>query len=168
MTVALRYINYQFWANAYTTVISFALFVVLARFLAPLDFGLYALGSVVAAILYTLGQAGYVSLAYSEVNRSETMRNTLFWANIVTATSFVCLANAAIYAVVNEPTRRIFMVCLVSTLILTSVSEVANVALLTAQRFREVAAKQVVVQTISMAAALIAAFGGSGAWALVI
>ena len=55
------------------------------------------------------------------------MRNTLFWANIVTATSFVCLANAVIYAVVNEPTRRILMVCLVSTLILTSVSEVANV-----------------------------------------
>jgi O-antigen/teichoic acid export membrane protein len=168
MKVAAQDINYQFWANAYNTGISFALFVVLAHFLAPLEFGLYALGTVVAAILYTLGQAGFVSLAYSEINRSETVRNTLFWANIITACSVVCLANAVIYVTIADPEKRLFMITLVSTLLITSVGEVANVALLTAQRFRELALKQFTVQTIGAAAALIAAFGGRGAWALVI
>ena len=36
MKVAAQDINYQFWANAYNTGISFALFVVLADFLAPI------------------------------------------------------------------------------------------------------------------------------------
>ena len=167
MKVAAQDINYQFWANAYNTGISFALFVVLAHFLAPLEFGLYALGTVVAAILYTLGQAGFVSLAYSEINRSETVRNTLFWANIITACSVVCLANAVIYVTVADPGKRAFMISLVSTLLITSVGEVANVALLTARRFRELAVKQFTVQTIGAAIALIAAFGGRGAWSLV-
>ena len=126
------------------------------------------LGTVVAAVLYTLGQAGFVSLAYSEINRSAKMRNTLFWANIVSACSMVLLANAVIYVVVIEPDRRIFIICLVSTLVLSSVSEVANVSLLTARRFRALAAKQFTVQTIGAAAALLAAYGGSGAWSLVI
>ena len=168
MKVAARDVNYQFWANAYNAILGFAVFVVLAHFLVPSEFGLYALGTVVAAVLYTLGQAGFVSLAYSQINRSAKMRNTLFWANIVSACSMVLLANAVIYVVVIEPDRRIFIICLVSTLVLSSVSEVANVSLLTAQRFRALAAKQFTVQTIGAAAALLAAYGGGGAWSLVI
>ena len=168
MKVVAKDINYQFWANAYNTAISFALFAVLAHFLAPLEFGLYALGTVVTAILYTLGQAGFVSLAYSEINRSETRRNTLFWANIITACTVVCIANTVIYLSVADSNKRNFMIFLVSTLLVTSVGEVANVALLTARRFREIAIKQFLVQTLGAVAALVAAYGGMGAWSLVI
>ena len=168
MKVAVQDINYQFWANAYNTAIGFALFTVLAHYLAPLEFGLYALGTVVTAILYTLGQAGFVSLAYSEINRGESGRNTLFWANIITACTIVCLANFVIYLSVADLNKRNFMIFLVSTLVLTSIGEIANVALLTARRFREIAIKQFTVQTLGAAAALVAAFSGMGAWSLVI
>ena len=168
MKVSAQDINYQFWANAYNTAIGFALFAVLAHYLAPLEFGLYALGTVVTAILYTLGQAGFVSLAYSEINRSETVRNTLFWANIITACIIACLANTVIFFFVADLTKRNFMILLVSTLVLTSIGEIANVALLTARRFREIAIKQFTVQTLAAAAALVAAFDGMGAWSLLI
>ena len=168
MKVAAQDINYQFWANAYNTAIGFALFAVLAHYLAPLEFGLYALGTVVTAILYTLGQAGFVGLAYSEINRSELVRNTLFWANIITACTIVCLANTVIYFSVADLTKRNFMILLVSTLVLTSIGEIANVALLTARRFREIAIKQFTVQTLGAAVALVSAFAGMGAWSLVI
>src|ERR1700730_17352002 len=117
MKVVAKDVNYQFWANAYNTAISFTLFAVLAHFLAPLEFGLYALGTVVTAILYTLGQAGFVSLAYSEINRSETRRNTLFWGNIITACTVVCVANTVIYVSVADSNKRNFMMFLVSTLL---------------------------------------------------
>ena len=168
MKVAARDVNYQFWANVYNTAIGFILFVILAHFLAPPEFGLYALGTVIAAILYTLGQAGFVSLAYSAINRGETILNTLFWANIITAFVLVSVASALIYLVVSQPDRRIFLIGLISTLVITSIPEIANVALLTAQRFRELAAKQVAVQTIGAAAALVAVYAGAGAWSLTI
>ena len=167
MKVAARDVNFQFWATAYSTLIGFALFVVLARFLLPTDFGLYALGTVVAAVVYALGQAGFVSLAYTEIDRSEIMRNTLFWANIITALILVLLTDGAVYVIVSEPNRRLFMIAIVSTLMITSVAEVANVALLTAQRFRALAAKQIAVQTAGALVALLATYAGAAAWSLV-
>jgi O-antigen/teichoic acid export membrane protein len=168
MKVALRDINYQFLANAYTTIVGFALFAGLAHFLAPLEFGLYSLGTVVAAVVYTLGQAGFVSLAYSEIDRSELIRNTLFWANIIVACCLVIPADALIYGIIYNSDRKAFMACIVTTLLITSISEIANVALLTAKRFQALAAKQVAVQTIGAAATIFAAFNGLGAWSLVI
>lgn len=168
MKVAFRDVNYQFWANAYTTLISFALFALLAHFLKPPEFGLYALGTVVSTVVYSLGQAGFVNISYSQIGRGEGMRNTLFWANVITACTFVIIADTVIYIVISEPGERVFIICIISMLLITSIAEVANVSLLTAHRFRALAAKQFTVQTVGAAAAIFAAFAGMGAWSLLV
>ena len=65
--------------SVWSAIITFVLFAVMARLLAPADFGVFALASIVVEIARIVATAGLGSAIVREPDRSASFDNTVFW-----------------------------------------------------------------------------------------
>jgi polysaccharide transporter, PST family len=148
-----------------------AAIVVLARLLAPSDFGVFAM---IAAFLVLLELFKDLGLSTATVQRAElTLRqvSTLFWLNtglgLVIAAGFALAAPVLAWGYGEEKLLALAPVAAVA-FVFTGLSA-QHLALLRRQmRFADVARVQVGADVISLAVAVVAALAGWGVWSLVV
>ena len=92
--------------SVWSAIITFVLFAVMARLLAPADFGVFALASIVVEIARIVATAGLGSAIVREPDRSASFDNTVFWCVLgmsLAAAGILALGAPAYARLVNAP-----------------------------------------------------------------
>jgi O-antigen/teichoic acid export membrane protein len=147
-----------------------ALNIVLARMLAPPDFGLVAMALALTSILYMFREAGLSTATVQQQTITHAQVSNLFWINVVIG---VCCAGVAVIAApvmawFYRDERIILVTVWLSLTLLAGGAAVQHLALLNRQmRFKALA----VIDVGSMAASLLVGIAmaalGCGYWSLV-
>jgi O-antigen/teichoic acid export membrane protein len=152
-------------------VVSMAATIVVARLLAPQDYGL--VGMVVVLISF-LGLFQYLGLPsatvkWQQLNHSQV--STLFWVNVALSTAIMLavLGSAPLLAwFYNEPRLTGIAAGYAIVIFLTGIS-IQHIALLTRQmRFSAIAAIDIGALSAGLCVAIFAAWRGAGYWAIVL
>ncbi|QEE60491.1 lipopolysaccharide biosynthesis protein [Salinibacterium sp. dk2585] len=143
---------------------------VLARLLAPADYGLVAMVAAVIGIGSILRDFGLSSAAIQSRDLSRAQRDTLWWVNTgigVALTGVVFLAAPLVAALYDqallEPITRVLAV----TFAINGMAAQWRADLVRRLRFVPLAIIEVVVPTVALAGAIVTAMLGWGYWALV-
>lgn len=152
-------------------VFSFAVFVILARLLSPADIGAFAIMAIFAEVFRTISTAGLLQTVAREPELSDAFTDTVYRSHMV----FSLVACAIILAVANPFARfmdapQIALPLQILSIVLPlSALGATHMALrLRAFGHKTTALRSVVSGVIGGGAAIGAAFGGLGLWALVI
>ncbi len=145
--------------------------VVLARLLAPSDFGLVGMVAALTGVIATLGDLGLSSATIQRKDLTHDQVSTLFWINAGIGTAMTCVVAACgpvIASFYREP--RLVGITLVSSLsFLLGGLASQHYALLTRQmRFTAMALVQSGSALLAMIVAVALALRGFGYWSLVV
>jgi O-antigen/teichoic acid export membrane protein len=156
--------------NLGVRLIGLVVLLVLARLLAPEDFGLVALVAVVLALFQLLVEQGFEDAI---VQRSELRKehlDTAFWVSALLGLVSTCiLASAAslVARLLNEPRLAAFILVVSPTLLITSLSRVQLGLLRRELAFRSLAYRQLIAAGIGGVIGIGMALEGFGAWSLI-
>jgi O-antigen/teichoic acid export membrane protein len=144
--------------------------IILARLLAPADFGLVAMVAVVTGIYSLFTTAGLSSATVQKANITADQVSTLFWINVLIGTAFalICVVTAPVLvAFYREPRLFAITVTLAAGFLFTGAG-VQHLALLQRQlRYVNVTMIEALSQLASSAIGIALALAGFGYWALV-
>ena len=143
----------------------------LARLLAPRDYGLFAIGLVVVGIGEVVRDLGLSTAAIRSPTLTRHQRDGLFWLNTAAGAGLALLA-----LLVAEPVARAFgepelvpvIRTLAATFLLNGVVAQYRAGLARELRFGALAATDLLAQVAALSAAVTAAVLGAGYWALVV
>ena len=150
--------------------ITFLVFVVLARLLAPSDFGLVALAAVFVAFAQLVVDQG---LGDALIHRAEVTRrqiDTAFWASMATGallTAAMVLLAGPISMLVREPRLEPMLRVLSITFLLAALSSIQVALLRRELKFRSLAIRALIGTVGGGAIGIAMAFLGFGAWSLI-
>lgn len=168
--LAVRGAGVTVLSHGVTFLLQMAATVVLARLLAPSDFGLLTMVTTFSLLLMNVGLNGFTEAVVQREQMTHALASNLFWINaglgLLLAAAFAGLGPllARFY---GEP-RVIAVACgIAPTIVLTCLS-VQHLALLRrAMRFSHVSGNDVVARALSVAVSIVLAWMGWGHWALV-
>ncbi|MDB5406175.1 MAG: putative polysaccharide biosynthesis protein [Rhodospirillales bacterium] len=151
-------------------IVSFLVYMLLARQLGPKAYGLVGMTNVVTALAYTVvfdGTAGYIV-------RAEKLEpghvNAVFWLQVTAAAVFTAVmvfGGAALARFYDEPALAPLLLGLAVLPILYGVAGVSSSMLQRATRYRCLAAVSLGSACVAGGVGLTMAFGGYGVWSLV-
>jgi O-antigen/teichoic acid export membrane protein len=144
--------------------------VVMARLLAPEDYGLVAMVTAVIGIADIVRDFGLSVAAMRAPSLSSAQRTNLFWANVVLGLGCTILAvvlTPLIAALYDEP--RLIEVVLISAWVfaVSGFTTQFRAGLAREMRFKAMAGIDVSAQALSLLVGIALALGGAGYWALV-
>ncbi|MEI9983377.1 MAG: oligosaccharide flippase family protein [Aliidongia sp.] len=154
-----------------SNVLSFAVFLVLARVLSPHDFGVFALATLVVDVARVISTAGLTDAVIRDKDADEILADTAFWANlglgcIVGALAWIL---APLYAwVIEQPEIISVLRCLAVLIPVSALSGIHTARKLRVFGHKAIAARTVICGVLGGAAAVVAAIEGLGVWSLVI
>jgi O-antigen/teichoic acid export membrane protein len=158
-------------AQAAKFILNLASNIILARLLAPKDFGLLAMVSTVTGFLYMFQDLGLSTATIQKDKITHAQVSTLFWINLGVSCSimlFTAVVAPAIALFYKEPRLTLITIVLASGFIFSGLS-VQHQALLKRQmRFTALATIEILSLIVSLATGIIAAWYGLGYWALVL
>ena len=149
---------------------SFVAIPFLARMLTPVDFGLAALALSMVMFFTMIGDAGLGrSLVRVDANDTEAW-SSAFWASVLLMTALsglFFLISWPAGAFFNEPRLVPIMMVLSLAPLLMGLAEIPAASLLQKEKFQWLAGAEFAAAIAGIVVALIIAFQGGGAWALV-
>lgn len=150
--------------------LKFAVGLILARILAPEDFGLLALVSVFAAITHAIADSGFRMAIIQKSRLSDIDKTTAFWYNIlvgalVVSLLFVC---APLVASFYQDERLVALVRAMGvSVLLQSFSGIHAALFERDMRFRESMMIQLPAILVGGVVGVVSALAGMGVWALI-
>ena len=144
--------------------------VILARMLAPEDFGLVGMVTAMTGFMALFKEAGLSNASVQSATINEGQLSTLFWINVAfgSALSLICLAAAPLVAVFyGEPRLSAVMMVVGTSFVFTGLAAQHRAILLRDMRIRMVALIDIASLVGSIVASLGLAAAGFGYWALV-
>lgn len=150
---------------------SFIVFAVLARKLGPEAFGVFALAAAFAEVVRVLPAAGLTSALQRARDMSREMADTVFWASLAVAvigTAGLALAAGPVGRALGEPSVAPLLIALGLTLPVSAAGGTHIGLMLREFGHKAMASRSVVSNLLGGAAGLAAAWGGWGAWSLVV
>ena len=150
---------------------SFLVFAVLARTLGPRAFGVFALAAAFAELVRILPTAGFTSAIQRAKSVSPEMADTVLWASLAVASlgaAALALLAGPISHLVGEPAVAPLLVGLALTLPISAAGATHIALMLHDFGHKAMASRSVGSNLIGGAAGLAAAWGGWGAWSLVV
>ena len=150
--------------------LQFASVTVLARLLAPRDYGLLAVGLVMVGVGEVVRDLGLSTAAIRAPQLSARQRDGLFWVNAAAGLVLALLAVAAagpIAAAFSQPELEPVARVLAVTFVLNGLAAQYRAGLSRELRFRALASTDVIAQFVALVVAVSAAVLGAGYWALV-
>lgn len=159
-----------FWAftsNITASAISFVATAVLARLLAPKDFGLFGMAVLVTGIVRLFGNLGLGGALIQKKEVTQEGLSTVFWVNLLAGTglTFLCIAVSPLAAWFFRETAVQSMLLLLScTFFVSSLSSVHATLVQKELRMKQMAVIEVSSRFLGALAKLIAAFCGFGFW----
>lgn len=143
---------------------------VLARLLAPADFGLVTMVTTFSLLLMNAGGNGFTEAILQRKEIDRFLASNLFWINVVTGlvlTIVFAAAGTLMARFYHNPRVAPVAVGLSLTILITSASVLHLALLMRAMRFSIVYANQIVARLISVVVSIGFARAGWGYWALV-
>ena len=157
-------------ARVFQLASSFIAIPFLARILTPVDFGLAALALSMVMFFTMIGDAGLGrSLVRVDANDTEAW-SSAFWASVLlmlVLSGIFFLLSWPAAAFFNEPRLLPIMMTLALAPLLMGLAEIPAAALLQKERFQWLAGAEFAAAMAGIVVALVVAFQGGGAWALV-
>ncbi|MGI9433689.1 MAG: lipopolysaccharide biosynthesis protein [Geminicoccaceae bacterium] len=153
-----------------TEILAFATFVLLARLLAPDDFGIISQASLFILAAQLVLQQGFPEALVQMEEVSDAHFETSFWANLAlggAASLALIIAAPWLASVLTEPDLTPVLVGLAPTLLLLSANRIYLAKLRRELRFRDFMLINVLATFAGALAATILATGGYGLWSLV-
>jgi O-antigen/teichoic acid export membrane protein len=150
---------------------SFAIFAVLARKLGPEAFGVFALAAAFAEVVRVLPAAGFTSALQRAREVSPEMADTVLWGSLAVASigaAAMALLARPIGMLVGEPAVAPLLVGLGLTLPVSAAGGTHIALMLREFGHKAMASRSVASNLLGGAAGLAAAWGGWGAWSLVV
>ncbi|MGY1692666.1 lipopolysaccharide biosynthesis protein [Geodermatophilus sp. SYSU D01105] len=144
--------------------------VVLARLLAPRDYGLLAVGLLVVGIGEVVRDLGLSTAAIRAPSLTPHQRDGLFWLNTAAGLVLAVAAVAAagpVASAFDQPALEPVVRALSLTFVLNGLATQYRAGLTRDLRFGAVAGSDLVAQLLSFAVAVATALAGAGYWALV-
>jgi O-antigen/teichoic acid export membrane protein len=157
----------QKWAVRLSTFVGF---LILGRLLAPKDFGVVALASAFITIMSILADAGFATYLVQVKELTEDAKHTAFYVAVSFGTALFLLGCAAAYPLslaLDVPELRTILPALSASCLFVGLSSVPAAILTRELKFQVLAMRQVVATVLSVVVAVVLAFAGAGAWALV-
>lgn len=152
-------------------VVSFVVAVILARLLAPEDFGLIALLAFFTSLSTVFVQGGLSLALVQRQQTSHEQENAVFWVNFIAGIFFALVLIAIAPAVARfygYPMMDPLMYAAAAQIVLSSLGAVHTSLLTRALRFDQLTKTGIVSSLSSGVAGVWAAYAGLGAWALAI
>jgi polysaccharide transporter, PST family len=144
--------------------------VVLARLLAPADFGLLTMVSTFSLLLMNVGLNGFTEAVLQRDEIDHGLSSNVFWINAglgLLLTIAFALAGPLLARFYGDPRIALVTVAMSATIFLTSIS-VQHLALLKrAMRFSVVSRNDIAARTISVVVSIVLGWAAWGYWALV-
>lgn len=157
-------------ARVFQLASSFVAIPFLARVLTPADFGLAALALSMVMFFTLIGDAGLGrSLVRVDASNSEAW-SSAFWASMLLSlllSAFIFLLSWPAAAFFNEPRLTQIMMVLALAPLLMGLAEIPAASLLQKEKFQWLAGAEFAGAIAGIVVALVVAFNGGGAWALV-
>jgi len=166
-TQSIGWIVLERWTSRLLALIVIA---VLTRLLAPEDFGLLAMATVVTAILQVFVEAGFVTVLVQKKDLSPKDSSTAFWTSValsVVLYAALFLSAPLIAVLFGEPQLTEVLRVMGLGLPISSLSQVPAALLERSFGFKSLAVRQVIGVLCGTAVAIPVAFAGGGVWALV-
>lgn len=154
------------WSSAVTLV----LFIVLARILEPMDFGLFALASVLVEVGRVVSSGGFGQAVIRAQEPDDRFLSTVFWLNLVLSMGFASLIilAAPLYAYFLGNADSLYIIyALALTLPLGSLGAVHGSLLAREFRYSQLTLQAMLSGVSSGVIAVMLALNGFGVWALV-
>lgn len=151
--------------------VGFGVSIVLARLLAPEDFGLMAMLSLFSSLSIALVQGGLTLALVQRQNTTHEEESTVFWCNLIAAVLFALVIVAIAPAVARfygYPALRGLMLVAAAQVVISSIGAVHSAILTRNLQFDRLAATGVISALLSGAAGIAAAIAGWGVWALAV
>lgn len=158
-------------AQGAKVVVQLGTVVILARLLAPGDFGVFAVVAVFLSVLEVLKDMGLSTVTVQRPTVSSRQISTLFWLNVGlgVAVGAIFAASAPLLARLYDQPVLADIVPVVAIAFLFTGLAAQHLALLRRQmQFTSAALIQVGADLVGMFAAVAAALGGAGLWSLVV
>ena len=155
------------WSVRLSTLVGFIL---LGRLLDPEDFGVVALAMAFITILTIVTDAGFATYLVQLQKLTSTIASTAFYISLVLSVvmaTALALTSGPISAVLDTPALQPILAALAFSLFVSGVSSVPAALMRKDLRFRELAVRQISATVLSVVVAVVLAFNGAGAWALV-
>ena len=150
--------------------IQLAATVVLARLLAPKDFGLLTMVTTSSLLLETFGRAGFTEAIVQREKIDNFLASNLFWitagSGLLLTTGFAATGTLMARFYRNPQIESVVMAMSV-TIFLSSLSVVHNALLTRAMRYKAISANVLLSRAVSVAVSILLAWAGWGPWALV-
>jgi O-antigen/teichoic acid export membrane protein len=144
---------------------------ILARLLAPSDFGVVAIAMTVVPLIYLLSDLGFSTYVVQASDVSQRVLSTAFWysasAGILMAGGLVLLA-PALGEVFSLPAVVPVLMGLSPAVLLVAFASVPVALLRRRLAFRSLALQSFAAGALGQVTAIVAAFSGWGVWALVL
>jgi O-antigen/teichoic acid export membrane protein len=153
------------------TVVSFVVFMVLARVLEARDLGTFALASLFVEIGRVLSYSGFGDAVTRQLHLEEEFADTVFWASLFFsgAIGLLVIGFAPLYAqLVADPDVVAPLRWLAALLPVSALAVVHNARKARDFGHKSLAMQSIVAGTLSGGAAVIGAIHGMGVWALVV
>lgn len=162
-----------FWMGAGTygnVVVTFVVFLVLARLLTPSEFGVVAVATVIVDVLLVASRGGIAEAVVQREDLDEVFADTAFW--LTTASGIVFLVLVASLSpvagmVFSMPGLGGVLAALAVVFVLTGLGAVHEARLQREFGFKRLAARALAANVVSGAVAIGLAFAGWGVWAMV-
>lgn len=157
----------QFGAARFTT---FLVFVVLARLLAPADFGVVAIATVFIALLQLLVEGGFSQALIQRPTLEHGHVDTAFWTSVgmsLILAGGLSLAAGPIAGLYGEPTLALILPLLSIGLVLGALGSTQTAQLRRAMRFAPLGVRAIVSNIVAGLVSVSAALLGAGVFALV-
>lgn len=162
--------SFQFLGIALRTAITIGSTAILARLLAPADFGYVAMAMVVTELAALFSNFGFTNLLIQRRSITRLQVDTVFWASVLLGAALalvVFLASFATGLVFADPRVGELLRVLCLTFLFSGVSCVSSVVLARLMRFRTEFWIQMVTVASRTLVAIGFAYAGYGAWSLV-
>lgn len=156
--------------QAFKFVIRMGSTVVLARMLAPEDYGLLGMVTVITGFIELFKDLGLSAATVQQPQINHKQVSTLFWINIAMGL-FLCLLVAALSPAIasfyDQPRLVGITLLLAVNFFISSFGSQHNALLRRQMRFMSIARVDIIATCISLVAAIALAYLGAGYWALV-
>lgn len=146
-------------------------FVVLARLLAPTDYGIVALANVFAALFTVLASAGYGQALVQQASIDKEDLDTIFWISLLASVGLALVLVVAAFPladVFDEPQLRPVLQVMSLSFVFVALGSTHQAVLQRRLAWRTIAVATIVANVVATIVGISFALAGFGVWALVV
>jgi O-antigen/teichoic acid export membrane protein len=144
--------------------------IVIARLLTPDEYGLAALALVFASLVMVFSDLALGAALIQRKELSAVDRDTAFWTTLVAGVLFTCLGAALsgpVASLYGQPEAQPLLLVLSLSFVVSALGATQQNLMLRDMDFRRVEVINMVAGLVGGVAAVVAAFAGTGAWAII-